>query len=177
MRFHNKSALVGILTSLCIVLGFMEMFIPSPIPFLRLGLANVPIMMGIFIFNEKRYVLYIALLKSLLLPVISGNFFIKIMVGMPSTIVSTIIMLIIYKIFSKKVTAISISAIGGYFHIIVQLVVIKIFFIKYLDIYKILPYFSLLGLITGVMTGLIVEYTIKNIMKVNDVTENYFGQR
>jgi len=86
-------------------------------------------------------------------------------------------MLIIYKIFSKKVTAISISAIGGYFHIIVQLVVIKIFFIKYLDIYKILPYFSLLGLITGVMTGLIVEYTIKNIMKVNDVTENYFGQR
>lgn len=173
MQFHNKSALVGVLTSLCIVLGFMETFIPSPVPFLRLGLANIPIMMGIFIFTEKRYVIYTALLKSFLTPIISGNFFIRIIVGMPSTIVSTLMMLIIYKIFSKKITAISIGSVGGYFHIIVQLIVIKMFFIKYLDIYKILPYFSLLGLFTGVMTGLIVEYTIKNIMKVNDVTENY----
>ncbi|MCB4204936.1 Gx transporter family protein [Deferribacterales bacterium Es71-Z0220] len=175
MQFHNKSALVGILTALCIVLGFMEIFIPSPIPFLRLGLANIPIMIGIFIFDEKKYVVYIALLKSFLLPIISGNFFIKIIVSMPSTIISTVIMLIIYKIFSKKITAVSIGAVGGYFHIIVQLIVIKVFFIKYLDIYKIIPYFSLLGLITGILTGIIVEYTIKNIMKVNDVTENYSG--
>ncbi|MBC7197041.1 MAG: Gx transporter family protein, partial [Deferribacterales bacterium] len=83
MQFHNKSALVGILTALCIVLGFMEIFIPSPIPFLRLGLANIPIMIGIFIFDEKKYVVYIALLKSFLLPIISGNFFIKIIVSMP----------------------------------------------------------------------------------------------
>ncbi|MBZ4642465.1 MAG: hypothetical protein JG767_74 [Deferribacteraceae bacterium] len=175
MQFQGKVAYTGILTAFCIVLGFMEMFIPNPIPFLRLGLANIPIVVGIFIFEEKKYVFYVAVLKSILVPVITGNFFVKLIIGMPATIAATIIMLIIFKLLSKYLTAISVAAVGGYFHIIFQLIVIKIFFIKYLDIYKIIPYFSLLGLVSGILTGFIAEYTIKNFLKVDNAAKNYSG--
>ncbi|MBC7196760.1 MAG: Gx transporter family protein [Deferribacterales bacterium] len=163
MQFHSKTVLTGLLVALCIVLGFIENFIPNPIFIVRLGLANIPIILALFIFEDKRYVIYIALLKGLLLPILSGNFFIRLIIGLPSTLMAAFFMLIIYKIFYKSVTAISVAAVGGYVHIVVQLFVIKLFFIKYLDIYKILPYFSIIGIITGILTGILSLYTIKNI--------------
>jgi heptaprenyl diphosphate synthase len=177
MQYHSKSVLTGLFVAFCVVLGFVENFIPNPIFFVRLGLANIPIIIALFVFNDKRYVIYIALLKGLLLPVLSGNFFIRLIIGLPSTVLAATLMLIIYKMFYSKITAISIAAAGGYIHIVMQLIIIKLFFIKHLDIYKILPYFSIIGIIAGILTGIVAQYTIKNInLRGSDVSEDYLSK-
>lgn len=156
-QFRDKTALIGILTGMSVVLGYMENFIPTPVPFIRIGLANIPILIAIIAINYRTG-MSIAFLKSIILPIISGNFFVKIMIGLPATLISTAGMIIIFSLFKKRVTAVSAGAVGGYLHISVQFILIKVFFIKYLDIYSVLPYFSLLGVVTGIFTGLVTNY-------------------
>lgn len=164
MQSQNKTALVGILAGMSVVLGYMENFIPTPVPFIRIGLANIPILIAVVMIDSKT-AMSIAVLKSIILPIVSGNFFIKIIIGLPSSVVSTAGMILIFYFLKKYVSAVSVGVVGGYIHIMLQIVLIKFFFIKYLDIYSVLPYFSILGAVTGIFTGLLTNYITNKYFK------------
>jgi heptaprenyl diphosphate synthase len=161
MQYHNKIALTGILASITIVLGIVEAMLPSPFPGVRLGLANIGIMLAIYAlsFNE---VIQIAILKSILIPILTGNFFIKIMISFPSTIIATLVMYIYYRLTRKYSTPISTAALGAFVHINIQFIVVKLTIIKSLAIYNVLPYFSILSIISGIITGYIVYRVVDN---------------
>lgn len=164
MQSQDKTALVGILAGMSVVLGYMENFIPTPVPFIRIGLANIPILIAVVMLDSKT-AMSIAVLKSIILPIVSGNFFIKIIIGLPSSVVSTAGMILIFYFLKKYVSAVSVGAVGGYIHIMLQIVLIKFFFIKYLDIYSVLPYFSIFGTLTGIFTGLLTNYITNKYFK------------
>lgn len=157
MQSQDNIALVGVLAGMSVVLGYMENFIPTPIPFVRIGLANIPILIAVMMMDSKSAI-SIAVLKSIIIPIVSGNFFVKFIIGLPSSMISTTGMIILFYFLKKHISAVSVGALGGYLHIAVQVVLIKLFFIKYLDIYSILPYFSVLGTVTGIFTGLVTNY-------------------
>lgn len=162
MRSLNKTiAITGILTSLTIILGFIEHMIPLPIPGIRLGLANIGIMLAIYALSFRQ-ALSIALLKSILIPILTGNLFVKMIIGLPATLGATLVMYGYYRFTGKWSSPLSTGALGGFIHICIQFMMIKLFLIKSLSIYTLLPYFSIFSILSGIITGYIVAVIYDN---------------
>ena len=68
---HQTLALLG---SLCLFLSAIEYLIPKPLPFMRVGLANLPLLVALDIFRAKHFFL-LALLKVLGQGIIGGTLF------------------------------------------------------------------------------------------------------
>ena len=49
----NIYILTGLMASCSIILGVIENFIPTPVPAIRLGLANVPIIIMLYLAGSK----------------------------------------------------------------------------------------------------------------------------
>jgi heptaprenyl diphosphate synthase len=65
---------LALLGSLCLFLSAIEYLIPKPLPFMRIGLANLPLLLALDIFGPKDFFL-LALLKVLGQGIISGTLF------------------------------------------------------------------------------------------------------
>ena len=72
--FEKKAAnpALPFFTALCMFLSAVEYAVPKPLPFMRLGLANVPLMLA-FGFMNFSSVLLLAALKVFVQGVISGT--------------------------------------------------------------------------------------------------------
>ena len=161
---EKKISLIGMLIAFSIVAGYLENFIPLPVPGLKLGIANIGIMISLYLLDWKSTIL-IAILKSLLVPLITGNFIIKLTIGLPATLAAATFMIIYKTLTNKFTTATSTGALGAFIHINCQFVLIKFLFIKSLTIYKILPYFSLFSVIAGTIIGYLTIITTEIILK------------
>ena len=58
-KVNDNTALILFLGSLCFFLAAVENSIPKPLPFMRLGLANAPIIFALFLLNTREYVLLV----------------------------------------------------------------------------------------------------------------------
>ncbi|MBQ3650093.1 MAG: Gx transporter family protein, partial [Treponema sp.] len=65
IKKNQDIRLLTFFASLCLYLSAIEYAIPKPLPFLRLGLANLPILLGLEVFPVAT-VLLLTLLKILL---------------------------------------------------------------------------------------------------------------
>jgi heptaprenyl diphosphate synthase len=65
---------LALLGSLCLFLSAVEYLIPRPLPFMRIGLANLPLLLALDIFGPLDFFL-LALLKALGQGIISGSLF------------------------------------------------------------------------------------------------------
>ncbi len=163
-EYQDNFALIGIFASVTIALGFLENMFPFPFPGIRLGLANIGIMLAIYSLPAKD-ALSIALIKSIIVPILTGNLFMKLILGFPATIISTIAMILYVKFTKKLSSPISTGALGGFVHIGIQFLIIKTFLVKTLAISNILPYFSILSVISGIITGYTVSIIINRFKK------------
>ncbi|MBN1412926.1 MAG: Gx transporter family protein, partial [Spirochaetales bacterium] len=55
----EKQKVVAILSAFALVLSGMEYLLPKPIPFLKIGLANLPILIALDLLNVRKILLLI----------------------------------------------------------------------------------------------------------------------
>lgn len=154
MEYPDKTKLVSVLASISIVLGILENLFPLPIPFVRLGLSNIPIVIGVYML-ELRYLILLGSIKSLVTAIFSTGFVFRIIIAFPSIIIAVIIMFYYHKITKRFSSAISTSVLGSVTNITMQFIIIKLTLIKNLAFLKILPYFILISILTGIFIGVI----------------------
>ncbi|MGA1846513.1 Gx transporter family protein [Deferribacter abyssi] len=159
---NKKIALLSIFSAITVILGYLENFIPLPFPGIKLGISNIGIMLSIYTLGFS-YSLAIVTLKSLIVPFFTGNVIVKIALGMPASFASFLIMYTYFFLTKNYSSPLSTGALGAFFHILTQFFVAKQLFIKNLAIFKIFPYFSLLSVIMGMLTG-IITYKILKIL-------------
>jgi len=101
------SYLISFFAALCLFLSAVEYAIPKPLPFLRLGLANLPILLAIKKMPGKN-VLLLVVFKILGQALLSGTLFSYIFLfSAAGSLASGIIMLLVYKatcLFEKKMS-------------------------------------------------------------------------
>lgn len=151
-QYQDRVALIGVFTALSIVFGIVENFISLPLPGLRIGFANIGIMLAITMLDPKA-AFAVAFLKAIIVPLVTGNFIVKVSIGLPATLASTFLMLTYYKLCAKFVSPISIGALGGLTHITVQFLMVNSLYIKSPAIYGLLPYFAVFAIFCGTFTG------------------------
>ncbi|RLC46922.1 MAG: hypothetical protein DRH57_05110 [Candidatus Cloacimonadota bacterium] len=154
---YHKLVLLAIFTAIASLLFLVENLIPKPLPFLRIGLANILVILVLVLIGYKEALL-ITVTKTVLGSFFSGLLFSPtIILSLGSSIVSLTIMFIALK--SKiSFSLIGISILGAFSHNAMQLFLVYILLIKEVRIFYLFPVLSIIALISGFITG-IIAYT------------------
>ena len=153
MKTGNKDTVTAWFAALCFFLSTIEYLIPKPLPFLRLGLANLPVMLAIGILPFRQFCALI-LIKILGQGLIGGTLFSYVFAfSAVGTVSSALVMLALKKAFPRGASFVGISVAGAFASNASQLALAR-WFIFGESAWYIAPPFCAVGVITGAILGL-----------------------
>ncbi len=162
----RKLVFLAMLTSLAVVLHLVELSLPNPTPWLRLGLANIIVLSVLAIYGLKEG-LAVGGLRIVLGSFISGNLFGPTFILSISGGLSSILAMWLALFFAGRYfSLIGISLIGAYVHTLTQLWVAYLVLIKHIGIFSLLPVFLGVALITGFLNGLGAQILTRHLSKL-----------
>lgn len=156
----TKTAYYGVLIALALIFSYVEALIPIPIPIgvpgIKLGLANIVILIGLYVMGTKDAFI-VSCLRIVLVGFTFGNMF-SILYSLAGAILSWIVMVLCKKL--KGLSIVGVSIAGGIAHNIGQIVVAAIT-MKTPGILSYLPVLLIAGTITGFVIGMLGDIILK----------------
>ena len=151
----RKIARLGVLLSVALILGLLESFLPPIfLPGMRLGLANISILLVLYLYGIRDG-FFVAILKAILVGLLRGSLFsMGGYMALAGTFLSFVIMAILHFAF-KKMSIIGISLTGSLFHVLGQIGVAYLFLGT--PILSYLPWLLFIAFFTGIGIGLITK--------------------
>lgn len=155
---------IALLAAYALALHGFESLLPTPIPWLRLGLANI-ITLATLVLYGLRPAIMVTLIRVVLASLFTGTFLGPAFVlslggGISSTLVMGLMMSTLPRLFS----IIGISIIGALVHNIAQLLLAYFLFIGRIEaILLISPLIVFLGTLTGAVNGAVSDLLIKGL--------------
>ena len=155
----RRVARVGVLTSLALVFGLLESFLPDfLLPGMRIGLANIVPLTVLYIYGFKEG-FAVSLAKAVLVSLLRGNFLaMGGLMALTGTLLSFLVMAFVHFAF-KKFSLIGVSIFGALFHVLGQFAVA--FGYLGLGVLGYLPWLLLLCFFTGALIGLVVRVLLR----------------
>lgn len=152
-RIDKKVAFVAAATLLA---STLEYLIPKPLPFLRLGLANLPLLIVLDVFNWQAY-FALLLLKAIGQGFVSGTLFSYLFfISLAGTLSSGLVMKGIKSLFRGKVSLVGCSLAGAFASNLAQLQV-SAWIVYGATIWVAAPLMLSIGMITSLVLGLFAE--------------------
>jgi heptaprenyl diphosphate synthase len=149
--------ILAVLGAVAMFFSTLEFLIPKPVPFFRIGLANIPVLLVIRSFRT-RDIFALTLLKVIGQGLINGTLASYVFLfSLFGSFASTAIMVAICRIGKSRVSLIGVSTAGALASNIVQ-IVLSVLFIFGPSSWIIAPPFLILGTIAGVFVGVVAEY-------------------
>lgn len=166
----KKITFLSILLAIAIILAIVDSFIPTTIPGVKLGLANVIILMTLYLFSIKEAIL-VNLLRVYLAALLRGTIFsMGFLMSLSGAILSLTVMIIL-KLILKNKGIVFVSIIGAIFHSVGQ-ILIALIYLETSYVFYYLPILVIISIITGLVMGIIAYKIITNkaiIKKVNSI--------
>lgn len=169
----QKLNLVAFMGALCLFFSTIEYLFPKPLPFFRLGLANIPIMISLEIFPPS-YVLLVVLLKVLGQALMNGTLASYVFLfSIAGSFASAFVMLLVYRFGGRHVTLVGISVFGAIASNVVQMS-LSVTFIFGQTAWVIAPLFITLGVASGLFVG-IFAYQFQKRSRWLDGVRAFYG--
>lgn len=155
-----KCAYMGLMIALALVFGYVESLIPINfgVPGVKLGLANIVTVLCLYIW-DWRHAAFVSFTRVILSGFLFGNLF-GVVYGLSGAVLSLLVMLIFKRFFSM----VTVSAVGGIFHNLGQLLMALII-ISDRNILYYLPVLLLAGLITGSVVGVLCSVVYGRVIR------------
>lgn len=155
-------AYYGLFASLAILMGYVELLIPLPllVPGMKLGLANVIILITLYYFGAKS-AFFISLVRVLLSGLLFAGFA-GLLYSLAGALCSFAIMSLLKK--TEKFSIVGVSVAGGVFHNIGQILVAAMV-VENLRLFYYLPFLLVCGVVTGVMIGVVARMCLVYLKK------------
>jgi heptaprenyl diphosphate synthase len=150
------------LTALAIGLHMFEAVIPSPLPGVKPGIANI---VTLFVLYEYGFATaaWVSLLRVFASSLLLGQFLSPTFVlSLSGAIFSLVVLFLAQHLPKKYFSAISLSIFAAFAHIAGQLVVVRLWLIPDSGVAYLIPIFALAALFFGLMNGLITYRLICN---------------
>ena len=155
----KKFTRLSMLLALSVVLNIIESFIPvfnGSIPGLKLGLANVIVLLVLYLYSFKD-ALYISVLRVIIVGILrTGLFSVTFFFSLGGAILSVLIMSLVKK---TKLSIIGVSILGSISHSIGQILIASLL-LKNIYVIYYTPWLLLFSIPTGILTGVISKYTL-----------------
>ena len=148
---------VAILGAFCLFLSTIEYMIPKPMPFMRIGIANLPLMLALDIFPLNTFLVLVAI-KVLGQALITGTLFSYIFLfSLAGTFLSALAMYGLRRFMGRnRISFVGVGTAGAMISNISQLGLAWVFIFRN-SVWYIAPLFLAAGLITGVALGIFCE--------------------
>jgi heptaprenyl diphosphate synthase len=146
------------LGSLCFFLSAIEYLIPKPLPFMRIGLANMPLLLALDIFSAGEFFLLV-MLKIIGQGLIGGMIFSHVFLfSITGTLFSALVMFVLRLLLGKKLIGFAgLGCAGAMASNCAQLLLARYLIFGPAFAFLAAPFLAS-GLITGIGLGLICEY-------------------
>jgi len=152
----NRTEIIALLAAMALFLSSIEYIIPKPLPFLRLGIANLPILISLYLLKPKEIVLLIAL-KIIAQAFIYGTLFSYIFLfSCAGGTAGGLAMIGLHRIMKRHITLLGVSMAGAFTSNIVQLIIASVI-IWGPGVFIIAPPFLLVGTVSACVLGLLAE--------------------
>ena len=149
--------LIARLGALCFLFSTIEYMIPKPLPFLRIGLANLPVMLAITLLPLRSFSLLV-LIKVLGQALLGGTLFSWLFLfSLAGTLSSAAFMYSLKKLLRSRVSYIGLSVGGAFVSNASQLVLAK-YLVFGESARLVAPPFLFMGVITGTILGMFANH-------------------
>jgi heptaprenyl diphosphate synthase len=154
MQLHDKYR-IALLSAFALAIHGIENLIPTPIPWLRLGFANVITTITLLLYGLYPAIM-VTLIRVVLGSLISGTFLgPAFLLSLGGGIASTLSMGVVFLLLPRLFSAVGLSIIGAIFHNTAQLVIAYFFFVRRVEaIILITPLIMLFGTLWWVIRRL-----------------------
>ena len=162
-KYIRQITTMGMLVALAMVLGFVETLIPINlgIPGMKLGLANIVVVIALFLFDVKTAVV-VSILRIILIAMTFGNMSMM-FYSIAGASLSSLSMVTVSKI--KSFSLISVSIIGGIMHNVGQ-IICAAFVVRTNGVFTYLPVLIIAGLVSGALIGIVAGLILVRLTNV-----------
>lgn len=159
----KKMTSFGMLIALAFIFSYLESLLPLqlPVPGMKLGLANIVVVMALYCWGEKE-AFVLSAVRILLVSLTFGNMAAMIY-SLAGGALSLLMMIVVRRM--KWFDTVGVSIVGGVFHNVGQIVVA----IVILETQKLLYYLPVLvvsGVVTGALIGIAGGELVKRLKKI-----------
>lgn len=159
----KKTALIAILSSAAVSIYIAESFIPRPMPWLRFGFGNIIVLITLYLLGF-RTALLVSIIKSFIGALLTGNFLTPaFLFSISGAVISPVVMGFIFFLFPYNFSPLGLSIWGALAHNSTQLLIASLILIGRIEVLHLLPFFLILSVITGTLTGIISLLTLKTL--------------
>lgn len=164
---------IAILSAFALGLHGVESILPTPFPWLRLGLANIITLITLVLYGMRAAVM-VTLIRVILGSLFAGTFLgpafvLSISGGLASTAAMGFTLSMAPGIFS----IVGLSIIGAFFHNAIQLFLAYFLFIQNIKaLLFIAPLIILIGTLTGTVNGIVSDTLLSNLKKYAQKSQN-----
>ncbi|MFH1415219.1 MAG: Gx transporter family protein [Elusimicrobiota bacterium] len=164
----NGIACLAVFTASASALNIAESFIPMPLPWMKLGLANMITLIALITMGRS-FAVSLAVGRVFVSSILLGTLFSPAFyLSISGAVVSALFMALIYRPLGK-LSPVGVSVVGAVIHSVTQLSVVMLLFIRHPGISAILP----LIMVSSVAAGLINGYlAVKIVPKLAEFADN-----
>lgn len=165
MKSTKKMVYISLLVAQALVLYIIESMLPVPFvaPGAKLGLPNLITVIGLYTLSYSDTFLII-ILRVILSTLFAGTLS-SFLYSISGAVLSFIIMCIVKKIGSDRVSIIGVSAAGAVFHNVGQILVAALV-IQNINIALYLPILNITGIVTGIFIGITANYAVTYVKRI-----------
>ena len=163
----RRIALLSMFLAYALVIGLIERMIPfgalvPGVPGLRLGLANVVVLVALYIFPARES-LMLMLLKSALTALLAGSP-VSMFYSITGSVLAFTCMLLLIRLLKERISPIGVSVAGAALHNTGQLFAAMIL-MQSAAVFAFLPYLLFAAVVTGTLTGIAARMVLKRIAR------------
>ncbi len=158
----------AILGALSFFLAAVEYMVPKPVPFFRLGLANFPILLSLYVLPMP-HIFLLVLLKTVGQGLIQGTLFsYTALLSFSGSFTSAGAMVLLAVVLRNRISLIGLSVAGALGNNLIQLLLAKLL-ITGEATYLIVPPFLIVGFISSIVLGILARRFVLSSLWVQSV--------
>lgn len=164
---------IALLSAYAVGLHGFESLLPTPIPWMKIGLANIVTIITLLLYGIRSAIM-VTFIRVILSSLFTGTFLgPSFILSLGGGITSTLAMGFVFSAAPRLFSTIGLSIVGAMFHNITQLILAYFLFIQRIEaILLITPLIILLGTLTGAVNGAVSDLLIKNLKKSGKKVQN-----
>lgn len=153
----------GLFAALSILMGYIEFLIPIPVPIpgVKLGLANVVVLVMLYVIGAKG-TFFISLIRVLLSGLLFAGFA-GLLYSLAGALCSFAAMALLQK--TGKCSILGVSVAGGIFHNVGQIVVAALV-VENVKMAYYLPFLLVSGVVTGIVIGVVARLALAHLPRM-----------
>jgi heptaprenyl diphosphate synthase len=152
----------GLLASLALILYVLESVAPRPLPWMKLGLGNVAVLLALLVFGAASAAA-VCLVKLGIGGLLSGGFAgPAFAIGAGAGIGSLAAMAIVHRLTPGLFSPVGLSILGAVVHQLCQLSLAFVY-VRHAGLFALLPIFIATGLLSGSLTGLLAYWALDKL--------------